>query len=182
VTEETIKIISNVFILCGAVLFVAAIALAIIRERQNKKANFPFDVTEQAAVKQKEGRRLKRAPYEKDLKYSYSEPPYTEGTAKGRDLHHEGAGLLMPVHAKVRKGTKLDLELFLEGEKEPLRIMGEIVWAEGLEDEKMEKLSLISEFFARRVGVKFKDLNENYQQRIKLAVKGTIAESEKNND
>jgi hypothetical protein len=180
-TENAIRVISHVFILCGLVLFVTAVALAIIRERQHRKSTYPFKVTEQKTQKQKEFRRLKRANYEKDIKYSHAEPPYAEGTAKGKDLHQQGAGLMMPIHAKVKRGTKLDLELFLDGQPEPMRIAGEIVWTEGLEDEKMEKLSLISEFFARRVGVKFKDMSEDNVQRIKIAVKGVVAEDQEEN-
>lgn len=176
-TEDAIRIISNAFIICGLFLFASAVALVIIRERYNRKSNDPFKTNEQTSVKQKELRHLKRANYEKDVKYSHAEPPYAEGIAKGKDLHQSGAGLMMPIHAKVKRGTKLDLELFLDGKKEPLRITGEVVWTEGLEDEKMEKLSLISEFFARRVGIKFNDMNEEKKQRIKIAIKGIIAES-----
>ena len=179
-TEEAIRIISNSFIICGLVLFAAAVALAILRGKQHHKSTHPFKIANQEPIKQKETRRLNRASYEKDIKYSHSEPPYAEGTAKGKDLHHGGAGLMMPVHAKVARGTKLDLELFLDGQPEPLRIAGEIVWTEGLEDEKMEKLSLISEFFARRVGVKFKDMSEDSMHRIKIAVKGTVEEGQEN--
>jgi hypothetical protein len=176
-TEGAIRVISNVFILCGIVLFLTAVALAVIRERQHYKAKYPYEVEKkEKSAKAKESRRAKRVAYEKDVKYSHTDPPYTEGTAKGKDLHHEGAGIMMPVHAKVKQGTMLDLELFLEGEKDPLRVQGEVVWTEGLEDEKMEKLSLISEFFARRVGLKFKDIDEEKQQRIKIAIKGKIAE------
>jgi hypothetical protein len=176
-TEQAIRLISNVLIICGIVLFVTAVALAVIRERQHYKAKYPYKVEKkEKAAKAKDSRRAERVTYEKDVKYSHAEPPYAEGTAKGRDLHHQGAGIMMPVHAKVKQGTMLDLELFLEGEKDPLRVQGEVVWTEGLEDEKMEKLSLISEFFARRVGLKFKDVDEEKQQRIKIAVKGKISE------
>ncbi len=178
-TEDAIRIISNAFIICGLFLFASAVALVIIRERSNRKSNYPYKSSEQPKIKQKELRGLKRVNYEKDLKYSHAEPPYAEGTAKGKDLHHKGAGLMVPIHAKVKRGTKLDLELFLDDKKEPLRITGEVVWTEGLEDEKMEKLSLISEFFARRVGIKFNDMNEEKTQRIKIAIKGTITESNK---
>ena len=179
-TEEAIRIISNAFIICGLVLFAAAVALAILREKQHHKSTYPFKISDRETPKQKELRRLLRASYEKDVKYSYVEPPCAEGTAKGKDLHQHGAGLMMPIHAKVMRGTKLDLELFLDGEKEPLRVAGEIVWTEGLEDEKMEKLSVISEFFARRVGVKFKDMTEENERRIKIAIKGTVEEGQEN--
>lgn len=178
-TEDVVRAISNVLIVCGLVLFAAAVALAIIRERQHRKSTQPFKISDRETPKQKELRRLLRVNYGKDVKYSHVGPPYAEGTAKGKDLHQHGAGLMMPIHAKVMRGAKLDLELFLDGEKEPLRVAGEIVWTEGLEDEKMEKLSVISEFFARHVGVKFKDMTEENERRIKIAVKGSVAESKK---
>lgn len=168
-----IKIIANMFILSGIFLFISAVILAILKHKHKTAHLAPFDLKQKTEPLPKNKRVHERIEYFKEIGFSHPEAPYEEGIAKGKDISRLGAGLFVPVPVKIRPGAKIDLELFFEGQDRPtIRIMGEIVWTEGLEDEKMEKLSLISEFFARRVGIRFIDMDDENRQRIEIFIKG----------
>lgn len=178
--EHLINLLSKGFIISGVAMFVGAVMLAFLQHRRQMTASTLYEKKPEPKEK-KNGRRHERHDYSHEVRYSHAEPPYGEGTAKGKDISKRGTGVYVPVHAKIRPGTKLDLELTLEKEKEPIRILGEVMWAEGLEDEKMEQLALISEFFARRIGIKFQDTHEDNSQRIEIFISG-LAEKQPDKD
>lgn len=170
--EVTIRIISNIFIISGVMLFIGAVILAALKHKERTSHIISYDLRQKGSSVPKNKRTHKRAQYPEEVRFSHPEAPYEEGTAKGRDINPSGAGLLVPVNVKIKAGAKIDLELLFEGEDKPIGVMGRVVWTEGLEDEKMERLSLISEFFARRVGIKFIELHEENKQRMEIFIRG----------
>lgn len=170
--EVTIRILSNIFIISGIVLFIAAVVLAILRHKERSSHVISYDIRQKGSYMPKNRRTHERIEYPEEVRFSHPEAPYEEGAAMGRDINLGGAGLLVPINVKIKAGAKIDLELFFEGEDEPVGVIGEIVWAEGLEDDRMERLSLISEFFSRRVGIKFVEVDEENGQKIEIFVSG----------
>jgi hypothetical protein len=177
VDYQTIKIISNIFIISGATLFVAAVMLAFLRYKRTRPGNYYDMPYAGASPKEKEKRRKERMGHGKEVKVKHPETG-EEVTAKGKDLHAEGAGIYVPVDMRqVRQGSKLELTLYLEGEDEPIKIGAEVAWTEGLEDKDMENLSIVSEFFARRIGLRFTDIDARERKKIDIYIEGITKES-----
>ncbi len=169
---QAIRLISNIFIISGVALFVGAVVLAFLKYKSAQRINFYNFEKIKSRREDKEKRTKQRADYSKEIKFKHPEADQTKGTARGRDLHAEGVGLYVPVDMKIKPGTRLEVELHFEGEEEPMKIGAEVVWTEGLEDKDLEELSVISEFFSRKIGLKFTDIDTEKRQKIDIYVRG----------
>jgi hypothetical protein len=170
-TEE-IKIISNLFIISGIVLFALAVILALLRYKRERKNNF-FDLkgTKKGQKGEFEEKRTKeRHRFLEKVKILHPETKEAKAEAEGEDIHAEGAGLKVKPNLKIEPGTQLEIEFYLHGEEEPIRIGSEVAWTEGLENKDLEELSVVSEFFAKRLGLRFINLDEKTKKKIDIYI------------
>ena len=173
---QAIRFISNIFIISGIALFAGAVILAFLRYKSAQRINFYNLKRVESCKKEKDKDREKRArqrvAYSKEVKLKHPETDQTKGIARGRDLSMEGVGLYVPVDMEIKPGTRLEIEPYFEEEEEPIEIGAEVVWTEDFEDEGLEGLSVVSEFFRRRIGLKFTDIDAEKRQKIDIYIRG----------
>ena len=179
---QAIRFISNIFIVSGITLFAGAVILAFLRYKSAHRINF-YSLKRVGSRKKgkdgdKERRARQRVAYSEEVKFKYPEMDQVKGTTRGRDLTIDGVGLYVPVDMEIKPGARLEIEPYFEEEEDPIKIGAEVIWTEDFEDEGLEKFSLISDFFTRRIGLKFTDIDAEKRQKIDIYVRGISKNSQ----
>lgn|GEM_PF-748943 len=154
---------SNVIYL-SIIAVLLGVLYATYREEKRSKPATQYPIEEY--WKGQERREFKRISKKLQIDYYYlstdgNELAKKEGSAKATTTNVGWGGIQFLLPEKLKKGTRLSLEIQLERERSPIRAVGEVVWMEEAPDKAEADGTRIF-----RTGVKFVGFSSEAQNRL----------------
>lgn len=113
-----------------------------------------------------ERRRAPRYRVNWSVRYERLEPPPINGGGQTRDVSQTGAGLT--VREKLPIGSLIRMEILFPEETHPLQTTAEVIWLKEVAPSE-ESSGELRQFF---VGIRFRDLDPQVEQKIARALRG----------